>query len=352
MSTFVKYQDEIDLTLIAGFVKDGTWRTLDISSVIADPSAKAVTVRFQSDLTRLHGVRELASSVTSLGKTFNNRYCTTVVGLSGGTTFQYNLQDVSDGPLWLTGEIHDHAVIYTTPTQIPIVEAQFGTWITQSPTPEGADVLGDIMAVIVRAICVVNTGDEVGFREKGSGGVATWRMHTLTSDFFFVVGLDSNGEYEIQTPGTVTTDDESVEFYEVGYILKTSDITTIPAPIDMNLPVQSGSFAALDLSAHLPEKSIMFGGWWDNTVTGGSHQSFFRNTGSSEDEHIRVNNSRIITQHCAVDGSLECEYQLLNSGVDFYISWYEQEPSGVPGVGDGNASFNNACDAVAGFGVG
>jgi len=202
----------------------------------------------------------------------------------------------------------------------------------------------------LRTITVANSGDAVGFREKGSAGVATWNFRLVEGANWFVIGLDSNGEYEIQTPGTALTDDEDVEFYEIGYILKSSSITTIPAPVDAVIPANNGPFIELDMGLHgLPEGTIMFGGWWDNT-DGQPRKSMFRNVGSSEDFKKDVNQGNIMTLHSALNVDRKCEYNLENAAVKFFISWYETLPDRA--AGSAKAGFDNACDAVAGFGVG
>ncbi len=330
MSTFVRYLDEvlIDEAWVIG------WQTIDLAPYLNDPSAKAVTLR----MTGRSGEPQISIGARGVGDSviFNeivtvtpNAYCNTLVSLDGGTSIQIFMDNPpgGNGSIRLTGEVHDDAVIYDEAMIKLTIEAEFNTWVDRQPTPQGADVLADIGAVIVRLWQWNDGTTEV--KHPDSANIAQLRSR-FGGISWAVVGLDENGFYNTYTSGKTGSDDQYCVFQEVGYLLKTSNVVTIQSRGSPLGVIHDNTWRVLDVSAQVSADAVIAGLRIRNSFTS-NRTGFTRAIGSSEvQKRIISPNGGVVTQQTLLNASLEFEYRSNFSFNKFNIEWYEELPSNVP----------------------
>ena len=322
MSTFIRYDDEVE---IFGLGPVGQFNVVDLAPYIVDASAIGVVVRMTHNGTSVgNSVTEAAALGAQHGCRLEpNLYVNAAVSLGAGSTVAFKVGS-TDVRAFLVGEIHgdDGAVLYeNADIQFPS-PAEYGLWVDHQPTPQGADVIGDIAAVIVRVVS--EWAPMIGVRQKGSSN-APHQLNWNGALTWFVVGVDEDGYYQTYSTGKADQPTEYAVFYEIGYIKHGSDVVTVLDRQAEGLATQIGSFATLNLAGSVPTGSTVVGGhWYNDTLGSDAHAMYLRNAGSSESTGILLKVAAQNAQFVALDGNLEAEYQLQVATADFYIDWYEK----------------------------
>lgn len=323
MSVFVKYLDEVEVleTWVAG------WQVVDLAPYGVDPNAKAVTFRFTGDTSRdvVHcGVRDINAAYPGLTYLVKTQWCCEIVGLAGGSTVKMYMDHLAvRGRAFITGEVHgDDVVVYDENKAIDLVEADFGVWQDRQPTPQGVDVLGDIASVIV----VAWQWDDgtTGIRRRDSSNIPLSRPYFGGLEWH-VIGLDDDGYYQTYTTGKTGSNNEDAYFFEIGYILKTSNVGTIT---DWGLPeniTEDNTWRVLDISPKVPANTALVGTRLRNAFHMGlGRLGFCRGIGSSDDTNRMVPKlGGVGTQMITLNPDSEFEYRVGHSFISLHITWYE-----------------------------
>ncbi len=322
MSTFVRYDNEVE---IFGLGSVGQFNVVDLAPYIVDASSIGVVVRMTHNGTsNPNAVTEVAASGFQFGCRLQpDLYVHAAVSLGTGTTVAFRVGS-TDVRAFLVGEIHADggAVLYVDSAYYQPSIAEYGFWVDHQPTPQGADVLGDIAAVIVRVLSQWSPTASV--RQKGSSS-APQNLRWNGAMTWFVVGVDEDGYYQTYSTGKAGQPTEFAAFYEVGYIKHGSNVVTVLDRQAEGLATQIGSFGTLNFAGSVPTGTTAIGGHWYNDTVGSDEQAMYlRNSGSSESTGILVKVSTQQAQFVAPDLNLEAEYQLAVATADFYIDWYEK----------------------------
>ncbi len=325
MSTFVKYLDEVEI--IESWITG--WQTIDLASYGVDAAATAVTLRIigsPADESRsgARGVGAAGPLVTFFNR---NTYAVTATPLAGGSSVQIYMETTDTGRIFITGEVHDdNAVMHTVPVFVNAVEADFGAWQARQVTPEGGDVVDDIAAAII-AVWQFDEGTS-GVREVGSTNTP------LTCPFWggyrwLVVGLDEDGFYETYTTGTTGSDLEDAFFFEVGYVLKTSNVVTFINRLLPELITYDTNWNIFDTTnprSHppLPANAITVGTRLRNAFSIGiGKQGFCRGIGGVQPPKRQIRNlGGIATQMVSLIAN-EFEYKVVHVFTSLHMEWYE-----------------------------
>ena len=359
MPTFVKYLNNIVLTLQPA--ADSAYHDVDVSLYGVSSDAKGIVVRAISAANGQDiGMRDTLDTNDRLNRLNTNFYAEAAISLNGGSTISL-LRESTSVVFQVAGEFQDDCVLYSTAKRIPIVEAQFASWILRQPVPQGTDALSDIKAVIVSSPYNDAGADGVmGIRQNGSS-MSTFDSHRTGDNMWYIVGVDDDGYYQVYSTGDGGTDDEHSVFLEVGYVLNASNIITILNPVDLALADTSGAYAELDLSASVPKHTITAGICFKNSsVAGGAAghlMGFVRAAGSSQSvTYTEVGKGRSMTTSCTLNTARKAEYvnEDATGDVDTFLLWYERGmPSSVvtkpfAGPATGAAAFSgSATGAVA-----
>ncbi len=325
MSTFVRYDDEVE---ILGLGSIGQYNVVDLAPYLVDASAIGVVVRMTHNGTsNPNSVTEAAALGAQHGCRLQpDLYINAAVSLGTGTTVAFRVGS-TNVRAFLVGEIHgdDGAVLYPDSAYYQPAVEDYGFWVDHQPTPQGADTLDDIAAVIVRVLS--QWSPTMGVRQKGSSS-APHALRWNGAMTWFVVGVDEDGYYQTYSTGKAGQPTEFSAFYEVGYIKHGSDVVTVLDRQQEGLATQIGSFGTLNLAGSVPTGTTVVGGHWYNETLGSDEQAMYlRNSGSSESTGIKVKVSTQQAQFVALDGDLEAEYQLEVATADFLIDWYEKAPA-------------------------
>lgn len=342
MTTFVRYDDEVEVDVTG--LTASAWTTVDLAPYLVDTSAIGVVMRMTLDVTgqpTLNGFTEagdgLVNGQSQSIKLFKEHYFTSAVSLAGATSIDIRVQLPASIRAYVSGEIHDDdgAVLYDHAIHQTLVDLEHGSWVDRQPTPQGTDVMADIGAVIVRQASQGGTG---GVRQKGSTD-PTMVQRREGGSAWNVVGVDASGYYQINSTGKAGFDPSDINFYEIGYIKKTSGVVTILNPVDEGLAARAGSFGTLDLSGSVPVDTLVVGGRIKAPPGGPSFSriGYLRNTGSSEGSGMIVAGGGFQTQMVALDVNRQAEYQFEDATVDLYLTWYEIEIPVVVTAGVGTA---------------
>ncbi len=333
MSTFVPYFNEV---LVPTPVGTGEWVTLDLAPFLADPTAKAVVLRVArssgagAPLIGFRGINEIIGySVPHAGA----RYSTTIVSLAGGTTIEMQVTETAFAFVWITGEVHEHVGIHDQAIRLVTQSAEFSTYVDRQPTPQGGDALGDIAAVIVRAIVNGEAFSNFIIRERGSSQLPT-EAKLQNGSFWYVVGVNENGYYQTNTDGKTGFELPFTQFFEVGYILKSSQVVTVLDTQEEQVPAaNSPNWDPLDLSLTnqpIDEGAIVVGiEWWDTTR---SWPKFIKAVGSDDVTKRWVEGSSPQTQIAQVNDLRQVEYSARDAGARFWIWWWENAAVSAPTI--------------------
>ena len=325
MSTFVKYLDEVEV--LETWTSGG--QVVDLAPYLADPSALAVVLRFTGrvgDSQATVGARAVGEIYNNVTVLVPNGYCDTVVSLVGGTTVELFLEaGGTPSRVFITGEVHDHAVIYDAVITHDTAEVDFASWVARQPAPQGADVLDDISAVIV--VCYQWDSGTFGISHPDNS-YPPQVEHRFCGLKWFVVGLDEDGFYQTYTTGKTGFGNEYTYFLEVGYVLKTSNVVTIN---DRDLPlslIDDNTWRTFDASSLVPADAVTIGMRLRNarSITRGG---FIRGIGSADSLKRGIHRESIVTPMASLNGDLEFEYRTNSSSIAFNIEWYETLPSNV-----------------------
>ncbi|KKM28194.1 hypothetical protein LCGC14_1567120 [marine sediment metagenome] len=331
MSTFEIYQSEVEVTGLAEGMD--TWEQVDLAPFLEDPTAKAVILRGAYDSGNLplslgfRGINDPQIKTVALGL-LTNKYVTTCVSLAGGTVIEIFVGDQSTPRVWITGEVHDHAEIYNAAIHYSTPEEDWEQFIDRQPTPQGGDVLADIGQVIVRALVDATASANFVIREKGSTNLQT-PAAAIGGMFWYVVGLDENGFYQTFTDGS-KVGFPFLNFYEVGYILKTGNVVTVLNVSEENFPVNHPNFDTIDLSTAVQpvdEGAIAVGiEWFDTDPITVGRNAFIRAVGAASGgkQHIFADNPA--TQVALVNELRQIEYRKRNPTAQFSVWWWEVLP--------------------------
>ncbi|KKM07522.1 hypothetical protein LCGC14_1733060, partial [marine sediment metagenome] len=310
---------------ILGLGSIGQYNVVDLAPYLVDASAIGVVVRMTHNGTsNPNSVTEAAALGAQHGCRLQpDLYINAAVSLGTGTTVAFRVGS-TNVRAFLVGEIHgdDGAVLYPDSAYYQPAVEDYGFWVDHQPTPQGADTLDDIAAVIVRVLS--QWSPTMGVRQKGSSS-APHALRWNGAMTWFVVGVDEDGYYQTYSTGKAGQPTEFSAFYEVGYIKHGSDVVTVLDRQAEGLATQIGSFATLNLAGSVPTGSTVVGGHWYNDTLGSDEQAMYlRNSGSSESTGIKIKVTAQNAQFVALDGNLEAEYQLQVATADFYIDWYEK----------------------------
>jgi hypothetical protein len=111
-----------------------------------------------------------------------------------------------------------------------------------------------------------------------------------------VVGVDSNGQYQLWAGGKDSDPDQFITFYwEIGYILK-NGATYFTNPVDENVADTSGVYSTLDLSGTVAEGAEHVFVSWRNLTTS-TRRGHARPTGSTD-----PNTSMFLSDRARVTG--------------------------------------------------
>jgi len=333
VSIFIDYLNEVEIleTWVAG------WQTVDLGPYGINSAAKAVTLRFVGGTTRVDvhcGAKDIHSDYPGSTYFYRFNYCTTVVGLAGGTTIQiYMDHGATVGRAFITGEIlGDDVVIYDKNIAIDLVEADFEEWQNRQVTLQGTDKFEDIVAAIVVLWQWDDGKSAIKHPDSSIVPLSTTYYGGLQ---WHIVGVDDDGYYQTYTTGKTGTDNEDAYFFEIGYILKTSGVVPI---IDWNYVLYElvqGAWTVYDASSKVPANAKIIGVKWRNTFPLGVGRLNFARTLGSEVTLKRQlrKNSGASTQMITLNENLEFEY-FSGSGTNFAhldIKWYE-----LPSVAKGS----------------
>jgi len=328
VSTFVKYLDEVEI--LESWT--GAWQVVDLEPYGVDPSAKAVTLRIigsSAPGTSYASVADINSTTPGVIYCRKNKYCCAIAGLAGGSTINLRMVTPSAPRVFITGEVQgDDVVIYDENKAINLVEADFGVWQDRQPTPQGADSLSDISAVIV--LCWQWDDGSTGIRHPDSvNGPSTatyWGGY-----HWLVVGVDNDGYYQTYTTGKAGSDAEDAYFFEIGYILRTSKVVPL---IDWGAPqfiIHDNTWRALDVSASVPANTVLVGLRMRNAFPTVAKRGFCRSIGSANSPGLLLSGyGGISSQMPALNANREFEYKVNHTFIAIYLVWYERETEVQP----------------------
>ncbi len=322
MSIFNRYDEEIAVLPLPS--TGGVFERLDLAPFLPGEPPLAVTlrvVRGGDPGTQSFGLRNVDEFRVFTTKISTNLYLETIVGLSGGTEIEYFYATGNEIQLFITGEVRSPAVLHSPDIFMNQEEdAGWGDWRTIQVTALGDDLPSDVSAVIVKTIDF-GLGGMFGVKHPDASDANTWPSEWEGGQHWWVVGVDENGNYEINTTGVA--DDEHIYFFEVGYIKHGSTVVTLDPILEgeADLPI-APDYAVLDFSDLLPARTATVGGHWHNSG-GPNRRAFFKANGSSSPARIFVNGLTIASNAVNLDSELRCEYRMQTGALAYYIQWYE-----------------------------
>jgi len=326
MTTFVKYLDQVEIPSLGTI---NVFNTIDLTGLYDSDATGVIVQAWNSNVGP--GADFMTTVEVGTPSTHSTRqrflpyhWMQTAISLVGGTSISVKPASANQ-KLYIAGEIFDdNAVVHAAPIYHNL-GSPFDVWQNVTATPDGTDVLGDISAVIVRSVS--GGAGKIGVRQGGTTSphdTMEWEQGMT----WWVVGVNTSGIYEVWTGGK--DEDENYYFAEIGYIKKTSRVTTVAEYYSAGdiAPGTQGSFGALDLTGVVPANTVTAGFWWyAQSMPSALEAAYLRNTGSSEDDNSLTglfnDGPHHQTQFVGVDANLACEYRLSDALIELYLMWYE-----------------------------
>jgi len=356
MASFVRYDNEVEVTSVPLGLPVNTWTSIDLSSFLDDTDAIGVLLRVRHDgggVLPTIGCREVGYSgddSLTLAPIWSEFYGDFAVGF-GGSGNSIEWRDSIEVPfykLFVVGEIHGpHVKLHDQ--AIDVTPEAGGTWTDTTPTLIGGDSLGDIAAVIHRVnFATTGSGSTFGLREKGSTDPVRDANGAQAFDWF-VTGLDANGYYQTYTGHKLGFPQNY--FGEAGYILKTGGVVTITNPSSEGLAEQSPGFGVVDLSGTVSAEAFIAGGLWVQTSETTRIDAFLRATGATETGYMGRPQESLGGQSVGLDNDLAAEYSLEANFsavvADLLIQWYEERIARLEGGATLAAAASVSHSAIA-----
>jgi len=150
--------------------------------------------------------------------------------------------------------------------------------------------------------------------------------------FWYVVGVDEDGYYQTNTDGS--TGDFGIphtRFFEVGYILKTSQVVTVLNPQEEEPAVNFPDWTPpLDFSLTnqpIDEGAVVVGVEWYTDFR--AWPVFLKAVGSDDPIKKFVESGNPQTQMAQVNALRQAEYQIRQTQTFLYVLWWENPPPPV-----------------------
>lgn len=326
MSIFNRYDEEIAVLPLP--ITVGGFERLDLAPFFPGETPLAVTLRvIRGGAAGSHsfGLRNVNDNLVFISKIIGSLYLETIVGLDGGTEIEYLQSIGNEIQLFITGEVRSPAVIHSPAIFMNQSEdAGWADWRTVQVTTLGDDLPSDVSAVIVKTIDF-GLGATFGVKHPDASIANLWPSEWEGGQHWWVVGVNANGNYEINTTGPAGSDNEHIYFFEIGYIKHGTTVNTITDPLlegEILPALAHPDYAVLDFSDTLPPRVKTVGGhWWNSSAP--NRRGFLKASGSSNPSRIVVGGQTIASNAANLDSELRCEYRRQSGARGYYIQWYE-----------------------------
>ncbi len=217
----------------------GSWETIDVSSYVPEDASGALILGRPDHYIDDWGVRPAGSTndVSGSGSTARSAF----VGLDASGTFEA-YREYGDDYFYLVGYVTDGWNFRTNWVDVSLGSS--GSW-------EDVDVSSYVSGNAVAALLEVhNNGPSRDFGLRPNGSDYNHVAELLGGhQVYLIVGLDSNGVYEMYI------EDTGIDHFLVGYI--DEDFELVDTPVD-KAPGSADTWTELDCSAEAPGATALF----------------------------------------------------------------------------------------------
>ena len=328
------------------FTKNNTLQFTDVSALVSPDAVGVLLEERNNDIGNRHVIgKSLNDLFLGQEQQLNfESYGTHIVGfhlIQGKILFLRGFDSTSS--IYIRAELFAPDFVFRSMSNLQslqktFVDGQVNQWVDKTVTAIETHSISDVAGVIITR----NTNSapvDWGIRTKGS------TAPFVTTDLQFgsagtdVVGVDSNGQYQLYAGGKDGDPDTfNAIYWETGYILK-NGMSYITNPVNENVADTGGVYSDLDLSGTVePASTHAFLSWRNGTTI--PRLGHARPTGSTDpNTSMHLSDKARTTGIVSLTDAGLAEYMTNHAGATLFVQAYFKEST--PSVTAVNIKGNN-----------